>query len=151
MHTLYNIFLHGDHACDTVNKVIEQPQKDSLDFVSDFGYLSHFVIRCYEPPPSEDGPPADDISKYRVEICVSPGITFPTADEADDRSPTPVEAHKIKGKNILKSNAALAPLYVMSANANLKDFDSYITTIIKETTKEESERGDDFEEEDEEK
>jgi hypothetical protein len=149
MHTLYNILMHGDSVCDT--SVMDSSQKASLDFVSDLGYLSHFVIRCYEPPPSESGPPADDLSKYRVEICVSPGIFFPQPEESDERSPTPVDAFKIKGKNITKGNAALAPLYVMSANANLKELDSFITTIIKETTKEESERGDDIEEDEEEK
>jgi len=150
MHTLYNILLHGDSVCET--KVLDQSQKASLDFVSDLGYLSHFVIRCYEPPPNEDGPVADDLAAYRVEVCVSPGIFFPPPDEIDEaRSPTPVDAFKIRGKNISKSNATLAPLYVMSANINLKDLDSFITTIIKETTKEESERGDDVEEEEEDK
>jgi len=150
MHTLYNILLHGDQICESTS-IVDTAQKDSLDFVSDLGYLFHFVIRCYEPPPSDSGPAADDLSKYRVEICVSPGIFFPTPDESDERSPTPLDAFKIQGKNITKSNATLAPLYVLSANANLKELDQFITTIIKETTKEESERGDDIEDEEEDK
>lgn len=134
LHSLYNMLLHGDLV--TEKPLLDDAQKRSLDCVTDLGYLSHIVFRCYEPPPSKDGKPEEHLSNYRVEILISPGTDVDLGDEERQK---PIGGDKDiitwwEGKSVRKENMSLAPLYTITANVNLQELDDFVTVLFNKTT-----------------
>lgn len=120
MHSLLNVLAFGEEVSD------EDPvDRMRVSDVTDLHYLSHFVIRCFEEPASEDEPKrvlartaasvggAPLGKRYTVEVLFSPGVQC---------------------KELRENTMCMAPLQSICKESvvSLDGFDTFLTEILAE-------------------
>jgi len=128
MHSLLNVLRHGD-VVPGVSSIIANQLAD----ITDVGYLSHIVLRCYEREPVEGADPSADVQpmtsdgmeavsdRYRVEILVSPGAHVVDADHNVVQWPS--------GSSFHVDHVSVAPLQVMAASCSLRKLQRFFCEL----------------------
>lgn len=148
MHSLFNILRHGHTVSG--DKIIDPV----IDGVIDLNYLTHVVFRCYER--EDDGSQAtaqgnagtgdgsnssrhswnnsfrrqEAMSKYRVEIAISPGVQV--FDKKVDAGVGP-EARPVQwpsGDEWTEKKVAVAPLRVIAHSAELATVERMLNAVL---------------------